>query len=158
MVSEQVKILLIDDDDVDAMVIRRALKRNDIRNEVIVAHDGIEAFDLLRGDHGCRPISGPVMILLDLNMPRMGGLQFLSELRQDRDLRTSIVFVLTTSDDQRDRDAAYDMQVAGYLVKSRAGQELQSQISLVENYLESVRFPVCAASYISNSSLAGDAQ
>ena len=95
-------ILLVDDDAVDVMNVQRAFKRNNILNPLYVASDGLEALATLRGE-GREKIPGERrLILLDLNMPRMNGLEFLRELREDPDLRHLTVVVLTTSDDLDD--------------------------------------------------------
>ncbi len=107
-------ILLVEDDDVDVMNVQRAFKKNNITNPLFVAGNGAEALELLRGGRipGERRI-----ILLDLNMPRMNGIEFLRELRADPVLASSPVIVLTTSNDERDRVDAYNLNVAGYILK-----------------------------------------
>ena len=114
MSTHPLNILLVEDDEVDVMNVRRAFAKNHIMNPLVVAGDGIEALELLRG--GKVP-TGRRLILLDLNMPRMNGIEFLRELRQDPELCSSPVVVLTTSKDDRDKIDAYNLNVAGYLVK-----------------------------------------
>ena len=109
-----VNILLAEDDEVDVMNVRRAFERNHIMNPLYVAGNGIEALEMLRS--GGVPADRR-MVLLDLNMPRMNGIEFLKELRADDALRPLPVVVLTTSDDERDRVEAYNLNVAGYLLK-----------------------------------------
>lgn len=107
-------ILLVDDDEVDVMNVRRAFQKAHITNPLFVAHDGVEALELLqRGEFPC----GRRLVLLDLNMPRMNGIEFLRALRADPALHATPVVVLTTSDDERDKVDAYDLNVAGYLLK-----------------------------------------
>ena len=107
-------ILLIEDDEVDIMNVRRAFKKNNIANPLYTASNGVEALEKLRSGEipGDRRI-----ILLDLNMPRMNGIEFLRELRADPALSPSPVIVLTTSNDDRDRIEAYNLNVAGYILK-----------------------------------------
>jgi CheY-like chemotaxis protein len=107
-------ILLVEDDHVDVMNVKRAFERNRITNPLFVAADGIEALEMLRG--GKVPDTRR-MILLDLNMPRMNGIEFLRELRRDPELQHTPVVVLTTSNDERDKIEAYNFNVAGYLLK-----------------------------------------
>jgi CheY-like chemotaxis protein len=110
-------ILLVDDDEVDVMNVQRAFKKNNITNPLYVASNGLEALDMLR-DIGPKRIPGDRrVILLDLNMPKMNGLEFLRELRDDPKLKPLTVVVLTTSDDERDRVEAYNLNVAGYILK-----------------------------------------
>lgn len=111
-------ILLVDDDDVDVMNVRRAFKKNNIINPLYVASNGLEALDMLHGTNGQTIIPGERrLVLLDLNMPKMSGLEFLRVLREDPDLRALTVVVLTTSDDERDKVEAYNLNVAGYILK-----------------------------------------
>jgi CheY-like chemotaxis protein len=115
-VSEEkiLNILLVEDDHVDVMTVKRAFARNRITNPLFVAADGLEALELLRG--GSVPHDRR-LILLDLNMPRMNGIEFLRELRRDPELQHTPVVVLTTSNDERDKIEAYNFNVAGYLLK-----------------------------------------
>jgi CheY-like chemotaxis protein len=107
-------ILLVEDDEVDVMNVRRAFQQNHIMNPLIVASDGVEALTMLRSG---RVPTERRLILLDLNMPRMNGIEFLRELRGDPTLHVAPVVVLTTSDDDRDKIEAYNLHVAGYLLK-----------------------------------------
>ena len=117
MDPKMLHILLVDDDAIDVMNVQRAFKRNNILNPLYVANDGLEALALLRGTGGIAIPGERRLILLDLNMPRMNGLEFLRELREDPDVRHLTVVVLTTSDDERDKIEAYNLNVAGYILK-----------------------------------------
>jgi len=107
-------ILLVDDDEVDVMTVKRAFQKANITNRLFVASNGIEALELLRS--GSIPTSRR-LVLLDLNMPKMNGLEFLREVRNDPALNTLTVVVLTTSNEDRDRVDAFQLNVAGYLLK-----------------------------------------
>jgi CheY-like chemotaxis protein len=114
MDDRTLNILLVDDDEVDVMTVKRAFAKANITNPMFVATNGIEALELLRSS------SMPQrrrIILLDLNMPRMNGIEFLRELRTDPTLALTTVIVLTTSNEDRDRVEAYRLNVAGYLLK-----------------------------------------
>ncbi|MGI4952244.1 MAG: response regulator [Janthinobacterium lividum] len=141
MIGNPVTILLVEDDKVDVMAIRRSFLRLKIANPIIEAQDGIEALARLRGTDGYDPIDRPCLILLDLNMPRMGGLEFLAELRSDPVLQRSIVFVLTTSRAEEDRLHAYDKNVSGYVLKYRPGETFLDAISMLESYWRVIEFP-----------------
>ncbi len=136
MTPKDVHILLVEDDEKDSEAVVRAFKKRNFTNPLTIVPDGVEAFAVLQ-----REIKHPYLILLDLNMPRMSGLEFLQRLRQDPLLRRSIVFVLTTSDREEDKLAAYDAQVAGYLVKARAGEDFTRVTDLLERYWNTVEFP-----------------
>jgi len=107
-------ILLVDDDEVDVMTVKRAFSKANIANRLYVATDGIEALAMLRSEGV--PAARRLM-LLDLNMPRMSGIEVLREIRADPALRALTVIVLTTSNEDRDRVEAYRLNVAGYLLK-----------------------------------------
>lgn len=107
-------ILLVEDDEVDVMNVRRAFKKGNITNPLFVAGNGLEALKMLRSDGMPKTQR---LVLLDLNMPKMSGLEFLRELRGDPILRPTPVVVLTTSAAERDKVEAYNLHVAGYLVK-----------------------------------------
>jgi CheY-like chemotaxis protein len=138
MQPDQVRILLVEDDDVDIMGIRRAFGHAKIANPIIVARDGVEALQKLRAGE----VPRPYLILLDLNMPRMNGLEFLAELRADAALRDSIVFVLTTSQAEEDMCAAYQRNIAGYLVKENVGREFLDAVGLLDCYWRVIEFPL----------------
>lgn len=133
-------VLLVEDDEVDIEFMRRGLEAAGPRFSVTVVRNGIEALNLLRGQHGQRPRQ-PCLLLLDLNLPMMNGLEVLYELRRDPALRRQIVFVLTTSDLEQDRVAAYEHQVAGYLLKSKLDRSFTTLLNLLEAYRNSIEFP-----------------
>ncbi len=107
-------ILLVEDDEVDVMNVKRAFAKNHITNPLFVAGDGIEALTMLRSEEFPRDRR---IVLLDLNLPRMSGIEFMRELRKDAELASTPVVVLTTSNDEGDRIDAYQLNVAGYLLK-----------------------------------------
>lgn len=114
MNEKQLNILVVDDDDVDVMNVQRAFKKGNIPNPLFVAGDGLQGLEVLRGDTFPKTNR---LVLLDLNMPRMNGIEFLRELRADPELKATTVVVLTTSNDTRDKVEAYNLNVAGYLTK-----------------------------------------
>lgn len=107
------KILLIEDDEVDILNIQRGFQRANILNHLYIANDGIEALELLASG----TIETPLVILLDINMPRMNGLEFLKAIKNDEKWKVVPVVVLTTSKAEQDRLTAYQSNVAGYIVK-----------------------------------------
>lgn len=119
MQDKKLNILLIEDDEVDIMNVQRAFKKNNIVNPLFCASNGLEALEMLRGKDGQPPVipDGRRLILLDLNMPKMGGIEFLQKLRADPVLSTIPVVVLTTSNQDCDRMEAYKLNVAGYILK-----------------------------------------
>jgi len=118
MSENTVCILHVEDDSVDAMVVQRAFKKNNIPYKLVQAIDGTDAWDMLRGTNGKEKLNPPPRyILLDINMPKMNGLEFLKELRNDSEFSNLTVFVLTTSNDDHDRAEAYKYHVAGYILK-----------------------------------------
>ncbi|MEL6401602.1 MAG: response regulator [Cyanobacteria bacterium J06626_4] len=119
MEEKVVNILLVEDDEVDVMNVKRAFKRNRITNPLFVAGNGLEALAMLRGqvEDGPKIPHTRRIILLDINMPKMNGIEFLQKLRQDPALAPTPVIVLTTSDEDQDRIEAYKLNVAGYILK-----------------------------------------
>jgi len=135
MDNSVVNILVVDDDDIDVMNVQRAFKKNNITNRLFVAHNGVEALDLLRGTNGVQKIDPlPRIILLDINMPRMNGLEFLKNLRADPAIKNISVFILTTSADDKDRLEAYNYNVAGYIVKPISFEEFVNAVSILNNF------------------------
>ncbi len=117
MKDKCVSILLVEDDEIDAMNLKRAFKKCNIANPLYLAENGLDALAKLRGDGDEKIIPTPKIILLDINMPRMNGIEFLQELRNDPELKSISVVVLTTSNEERDKVAAYNLNVAGYILK-----------------------------------------
>lgn len=138
---KDVHVLLLEDDSLDVEAVRRAFKKARIANDLTVARDGIEGLAILRGEDGHDPIPKPYIVILDLNMPRMDGIEFLDELRADADHRDAVVFVLTTSKADEDRAASYDKNVAGYIVKSDVGKGFLKVTELLDNYWRVVMLP-----------------
>ena len=135
------KVLLVDDDLVDRMAVMRGFSRAGIEAEIQVASDGIDALTILREVDEETRREQSLLVLLDLNMPRMGGISFLEELRQDPTLKRTVVFVLTTSDSDEDRLAAYDQFIAGYILKSQAGRNFEELLKLLQAYWDVVVLP-----------------
>lgn len=128
----------MDDDDIDAIALERALRKLRLINTTHRARDGREALELLRAG----VIPAPYIIFLDLNMPRMSGLEFLEVLRADEGLTHSVVFVLTTSKSDEDLVAAYRKHVAGYIFKQHMDRDFLEVISLIEHYWRLVELPI----------------
>lgn len=141
MTAEEVSVLLVEDDDVDAEAVERAFEKARIAIPIYRACDGIEALNMLRGTDGVKQIPRPYIILLDLKMPRMNGLAFLEELRTTEELRNSVVFVLTTSDADQDIAAAYSKCIAGYVLKSQVGESFGDLIGMLNYYWRVVQLP-----------------
>ncbi len=142
-VYKDVNLFIVEDDEVDVRAIKRALEKQHVANPMFTARDGVEALQILRGQDGHEKLPHPCLIMLDLNMPRMNGIAFLRALRADPELADSIVFVLTTSNSEEDRTAAYKEHVAGYLLKSKAktGEDLFKVVKMVEAFVLVVQFP-----------------
>lgn len=135
---KEVTILLIDDDDVDVMGVNRALKKLKILNPTIRAHDGVEGLAIIRDTNA---LSKPYIVLLDINMPRMDGLEMLSELRNDPLISNSIVFVLTTSKADEDKAKAYHQHIAGYIVKNQVAEGFVRVVEMLDSYWRLVELP-----------------
>jgi CheY-like chemotaxis protein len=136
--DKALNILLVEDDQVDVMNVRRAFEKNRIANPLFVAGDGLEALAMLRD--GRVPDSRRI-ILLDLNMPRMSGIEFLRELRRDPALQLTPVVVLTTSNDERDKIEAYNLNVAGYLLKPVTFVNFVELMAALNKYWTLVELP-----------------
>jgi CheY-like chemotaxis protein len=132
---------VVDDDDVAAEAVVRGMRKHALDCPIVIAEDGMAALQILRGQHPTRQIAKPYLVLLDLNMPRMNGLEFLRELRSDGQLRGTVVFVLTTSGSDADRARAYQEFIAGYMVKSGLGPQLSGLARFLTEYRSSVLFP-----------------
>jgi CheY-like chemotaxis protein len=131
-------VLLVEDDQVDVMNVQRAFKKNNITNPLFIATNGLEALALLRD--GSIPKKNRI-VLLDLNMPKMNGLEFLRALRADAELGLTPVVVLTTSNEDKDRVEAYELNVAGYLLKPVTFVSFVEVMAALNKYWTLVEFP-----------------
>lgn len=131
------QILLVEDDEVDVMNIQMAFKKANLLNKVTITSDGQEAVEALRSGE----IKKPLLILLDINMPRMSGLEFLRWLRQDETWNLTPVVVLTTSNADRDKVEAYKAGVAGYIVKPIEIGDFVETVAKIGNYWSICEFP-----------------
>jgi CheY-like chemotaxis protein len=134
MKKQQFSLLIVDDDDVDVMNVKRALKKNDLSLPIDRAANGLEALEFLNQKFQASGTVDKLVILLDLNMPKMNGMEFLRAMRNDERFRVVPVIVLTTSDQQKDLEAAYNLNVAGYIVKPVEFQNFVEAIKIVNCY------------------------
>ena len=140
MSDKAINILLVEDDDIDIMNVKRAFKKNNVQNPLLVAEDGLKALEMLKALKASnQPV--PKIILLDLNMPRMGGIEFLKELRNDEGLKDISVFVMTTSSEETDIVDAYRLNVAGYIVKPLSIETFINAVSTLNNYWTLCEYP-----------------
>jgi CheY-like chemotaxis protein len=137
--SKIVTILLVEDDEIDVKALKWAFDKLKIANPLVVARDGVDAWETLQ------TLSRPYLIITDINMPRMNGIELIRKIRQSEQFRDSIIFALTTSNDEEDKIAAYNLNVAGYMLKTDMGTSFQRAISLIDNYWKVVEFPEEAA-------------
>lgn len=140
--KKETTFLLVEDDEVDIMAMKRAFKKHKIANDLLIAQDGIEALEILQGCHPTQPRPSSAIVLLDLNMPRMNGHEFLNAIREDEKLKSLVVFVLTSSAHEIDIAQAYSNHVAGYIVKADfAHGGLTQALELLDNYWRVVELP-----------------
>ena len=137
-----INILLVEDDEVDIMNVQRAFRKNKINNPLHVVNNGIEALDALLGRNQGAEIPFPGVILLDINMPRMGGIEFLVELRKHPALKSISVFVMTTSNEESDKVAAYNLNVAGYILKPLSFEGFASAVATLSAYWQLCEMPI----------------
>ena len=134
MPLSRVHLILVEDDEVDAELVLRMLRKSGIGAPVTHFRDGQEALQALHGPQRQWLMTRPLIILLDLSMPRVDGLEFLDQLRSDPHLHGAIVFVLTQSTRREDVQAAYDRQVAGYMLKTNLGENYSLLPHLLVTY------------------------
>ena len=138
---DKVQLLLVEDDSVEVLGIRRALAKAGMEMPLHVAENGLEALEILRGSSAQKPLTKPFLVLLDLDMPKMNGLEFLRELRRDPELHDTIVFVWSTSDSDLDRRESYGYHVAGYISKTRIERDFAELIDLLDSFCKTIDFP-----------------
>ena len=129
-------VLLVEDDEIDVMNVQRAFKKNQISNPLHIVNNGLDALNFLRSKLSKFTLNNDFrcVVLLDLNMPQMNGIEFLKSLRSDPDLKSTMVTVLTTSDYREDREKAYEYHVSGYFVKPNMFSDFVDIISTLNRY------------------------
>ena len=125
---------------IDAEALKRALKKCDFKKELVRVRTGSEALELLRGQ-GDKTIESPYIIFLDINMPRMNGHEFLTEMRADSALKRNVVFILSSSTMEKDLSLAYDKNVAGFFRKPNSFAGFKEFIDFVLRYSATNNFP-----------------
>jgi CheY-like chemotaxis protein len=135
---KELSILLIEDDDVAAESVTRSLRKISPEIHIITAENGKVGLDIIQNKIPERMIKTPYIVLLDLNMPVMSGHEFLEEIRSSNEFNDIVVFVLTTSDDDRDRTQAYNHNIAGYMVKSAVGPQFSKLSALLYAYKQAI--------------------
>ena len=138
MAARPLNILLVEDDEVDVMNVQRAFERNRMTSALFVAGNGLDALDMLRSNLIPRERR---LILLDLNMPKMNGIEFLEELRADPELSRTPVVVLTTSNDDQDKLDAFNFNVAGYMLKPVTFSAFCEKMATLDKYWALVEMP-----------------
>lgn len=136
--DKRLNILLVEDDEVDVMNVTRAFREVNFGNPIHTAEDGVRGLEMLRS--GKLPLTR-LLVLLDLNMPRMNGIEFLRELRSDPDLKRLPVVVVTTSNEERDLVEAYELNVAGYLIKPVTFSSFIERVSALKTYWTYMELP-----------------
>lgn len=136
MLERVINILLVEDDEVDVMNVKRAFKKVNITNPLYRASNGLEALEMLRSNISEYPNLPPErrLVLLDLNMPKMNGIEFLEELRSDKNLCTTPVVVMTTSNHDQDKVQAYNFNVAGYILKPLTFNKFAETMATLNKY------------------------
>ena len=139
--GEATRFMVVDDDDITARAIKRIMNEHNLADTLMVAVDGQDALEQL---DSCKLSDGslpPFIIILDLKMPRMDGLEFLDRVRNDPIYHKLIIFVLTTSDAPRDVSRAYQKNIAGYVVKENLTDTIRNTITLLRYYTNVVVLP-----------------
>ena len=129
-------ILLIEDDQIDSLMVQRALSEINIKNDLVIAENGEVALGWLKNNKRT-----PCIILLDLNMPRMNGHEFLSHVKSDDTLKMIPVVVLTTSNDIYDKKEAFKKSVAGYMLKSLDYDLFVNTLKTIDTYWTRSQLP-----------------
>ena len=134
----QKPILLVEDDEVDIMTIQRALKEIKVTNSLEITMNGEEAQDYLRHPDKVRPC----IILLDINMPRMNGIDFLKERSRDGAIKSIPVVVLTSSKEEQDMVQSFSLGVSGYMIKPVDYKQFVETIRVIDLYWTLSQFPL----------------
>ncbi len=140
--ADDMNIFIVEDNDLDAEILERGLRKVDASVSLTRARDGVEALEMLTQDAVTPTLPRPFFILLDINMPRMNGHEFLAQVRASEDLKDTLVFVFTTSSNQADIDRAYRNNANGYIVKPTGSSGLDQVLQLLNNFWKVCEHPV----------------
>lgn len=143
MIKKPLKILLAEDDEGHATLIRRNLERAGVINEIVHAKDGQEALDYLRGEgaHAGGGAQAPMLMLLDINMPRVNGVEVLRAVKSNPETAAMPVIMLTTTDDPREVQRCYELGCSVYLTKPVQYGEFVEAIKRLGMFLEIIKAP-----------------
>lgn len=141
MMKSATTILVIEDNDLDVENIKRCFKRMEVDNPILRAKDGLEGLEVLRSTDPDTGLKRPCVVLLDLNMPRMNGIEFLEEVRRDEVLSDTPIFVLTTSDHRQDVQDAHRRNVCGYIVKPMERAQMMQALGMLDAYCNICKLP-----------------
>ncbi len=140
--TREARFLIVEDDAISVLAMKRAMRKLKIVNEVYECSDGQYALEFLQSEAIREGGLPPYIVLLDLNMPRMGGIEFLDAARADPALARIVVFVFTTSDTPSDVKSAYGRNIAGYIVKENPSETFAAALDMLEAYVRIVELPV----------------
>jgi CheY-like chemotaxis protein len=140
--NASIHILLVEDDEVDIQNMERFFKKNNIANPLHIAKNGLEALNKLQGTNGEKKLDPtPKIIILDISMPKMNGIELLQILHNDPELKSILVFILTASNHDKDKIAAYNLKVAGYILKPMQLLDFAENMSVLNQYWGLLEFP-----------------
>ncbi len=123
-------VLFIEDDMIETMKLQRATSKFQTKHRIIEAKNGEEALEILKGE------SLPDIVLLDLNMPRMSGIEFLSQIKADEKLKYLPIIILTTSENRVDLLKCFEIGIAGYIIKPLKYEDYESKLKKIFDYWE----------------------
>ncbi len=138
---EVIKVLVVEDNPNDVAIIKRAMRKSDVKCELYFARDGEEALDFLYGQGEFEDAPRPDLILLDLNLPKINGLEVLTKIKEDDRLKRLPVIVLTISEREEDMVKAYDSGAASYMTKPVDSKDFERLIQTVQEYWRIARVP-----------------
>jgi len=138
---EVIKVLVVEDNPNDVAIIKRAMRKSEVKCELYFARDGEEALDFLYQQKDFEDAPRPDLVLLDLNLPKIKGLEVLGKIKADEHLRRLPVIVLTISEREEDMVKAYDSGAASYMTKPVDSKDFERLIQTVQDYWQIARTP-----------------
>lgn len=140
--DQSINLMLVDDDEVDIQDIQRTFQKNNINNPLHIATNGLDALNMLLGKAGEQKLHPtPKIIILDINMPKMNGIEFMKTIRSNNKLKSLLIFILTTSNNEQDKIDAYNLNVAGYIIKPFQFSDFKEVVSALHHYWNLLEFP-----------------